>query len=153
MLAWTFSEPRVNAAHADPKAFVAPVGRPRTSRTSFLDAMAPNMHAYERREEPLPNVRPDDFAEIFRRFLVVLRQITNSGGLRHAMARLDAGDVQRLQMEGNLWMATMTPQPVQALSPSGRHRQRSSSRPNSRICCPGQRLDVANLHGLRRSSS
>ena len=74
--------------------------------------MAPNMDAYRRCEEPLPVVRPDDFAECSR-FIVVLRRLTNSGGLR-----LDTVDVQHLQMECNLWMATMVAQPAQALTPS-----------------------------------
>ena len=51
---------------------------------------------------PPAEVRPQDFDDIAR-WLSARRQITHSGGLRHAFARLDVNDVLRLEQECSIW--------------------------------------------------
>ena len=57
--------------------------------------MAPKTtdRAYAAKDAALPEVRQDDWQEIAR-FLATSRQLMQSGGLRHAFARLDLDVVQ-----------------------------------------------------------
>ena len=73
---------------------------------AFLDAMAPKAtdKAYVTRDAALPDARQDDWNDIAR-FLAMARQLTHSGNLRHAFARLDLDVIQRFEQECSVWRA------------------------------------------------
>ena len=79
--------------------------------------MAPKQDAYAVRDALLTEIRPHDFDDIAR-WLAAGRQITHSGGLRHAFARLDVNDVIRLEQECAIWRARMLPPPVVGIDAS-----------------------------------
>ena len=99
------------------------------------DAMAPKVDAS--RDAPLTEVRPQDFDDIAR-WLSAVRQITHSGGLRHAFARLDVNDILRLEQECSIWHSRMMPPPVVALTPS---RSLTPNQPKAKAPPTGFELD------------
>ena len=93
--------------------------------------------AYGRRDDALPDVRPQDFHDIARR-TGGWTKIMHSGGLRHTFARLEVNDVVRFEQECSIWRANMLTPPVMALtlSPS------TTARPKPKAKAPPAGLDV-----------
>ena len=81
--------------------------------------MAPKKQdAYDKKDEPLTEVRPNDYLD-FAKFLAALHEIAhNSGGLRHAFSRLELNDIKKLEFECNMWRVQMLQQPVEATATS-----------------------------------
>ena len=106
--------------------------------------MALKVDAYAQREAPLPTSAPTTGTTLPAGWRPGASEITHSGGLRHAFARLDVNDVICLEQECSIWRSRMLPPPVVALAPS---RSLTSHQPKAKAPPAGFELEGADRAG------